>query len=281
MKFNDYECLAVEMGSFKLDGGPMFGVVPKILWEKKIPSDEKNLIPMKTRSLLIRGKGKNILIDTGLGGKLSEDLKQIYSVDENSINIDRALLKHRLTRSDITDVFITHLHFDHTGGSTSIKDGECVPTFPNATYYLQKDQWEAALHPNIRDASSYIQDNFIPLKKAKVLRLLDGPEMLFDNIEIIVTQGHTPGQQHVLVKGKTESLFFCADLIPTSAHIPIPWNMAYDISPLIIMKEKEKYLERALKENWILFFEHDPFIAAATIKTGKKGIVIDQIITID
>ena len=280
MNFGDYECFSIEMGSFYFDGGPMFGVVPKILWEKEIPADGNNLIHMKARSLLIQGNGKNILVDTGLGNKLSEKLKKIYGIEEYSTDLDRSLSEHELTCNDITDVIITHLHFDHTGGSTSVKNGKIVPTFPNATYYIQKDQWDAALNPNIRDISSFVKENFIPLEKSGVLKLLDGPIKLFDGIDILVTNGHTPGQQHPLVKGINNALFYCADLIPSSAHLPIAWHMAFDINPLIIMEEKEQFLGRALKENWILFFEHDPLVAAASIKHAKNGIIIDHNILI-
>ncbi|MDL1967780.1 MAG: MBL fold metallo-hydrolase [Deltaproteobacteria bacterium] len=280
MKFGNYECYSVEMGRFSLDGGPMFGVVPKALWEKKIASDNKNLIQLTTRSLLIKGEGRIILVDTGLGNKFSKKLKKIYKIDESSTDIDLALAKYELTCSDITDVIITHLHFDHTGGSTSIKDGNIVPTFANATYYLQKEHWEFAIKPNARDAASYIKENFMPLEEYGVLKLIDEQKELFKGIDIIVTQGHTHGQQHLLVKGKTNSLFFCADLIPTSAHLPYLWHMAYDNYPVTIVGEKKKFLNRALKEKWILFFEHDPDIGAASIRQGKKNIVINKKINI-
>ncbi len=280
MRFGDYECFAVETGRFAIDGGAMFGVVPKILWERKIPGDEKNLIPLQARSLLIQGKGKNILIDTGIGDKLSEKLKKIYQVDIDSANINMSLSKLGLTCSDITDVIITHLHFDHAGGSTSIIDGKAVPTFQNATYYIQKKQWEIANNPSVRDRASYMKENFMPLEEAGVLKLIDGPEELFKGIELIVTGGHTPGQQHPLINGKTKPLFFCADLIPTSTHLPIPWHMAYDNFPMILLNEKQKLLTRALKENWILFFEHDPYIAAASIKQGEKNIEIDSAVSL-
>jgi len=280
MRFGDYECFSVETGKFELDGGTMFGVVPKILWERKIPADEKNLIPMTMRSLLIQGKGKNILIDTGIGDKLSEKLKKIYKVDLDSANIDISLSKFGLTCNDITDVIITHLHFDHAGGSTSIIDGKAIPTFQNAIYYIQKKQWEIANNPCVRDTASYMKENFIPLQKSKVLTLIDGPQKIFNGIDIVVTDGHTPGQQHLLIKDKTKPLFFCADLIPTSAHLPVPWHMAYDNFPMILLNEKQNLLSRALKENWILFFEHDPYVAAASIKQGEKNIEIDSVVSI-
>jgi len=235
---------------------------------------------LTTRSLLIKGEGKTILVDTGLGNKFSEKLKKIYKIDEASTDIDLALAKYELTCSDITDVIITHLHFDHTGGSTSIKEGKTVPTFPNATYYLQKEHWESAIKPNAGDAASYMKEDFMPLEEYGVLKLIEGQKELFKGIDIIVTQGHALGQQHPLVKGKTNSLFFCADLIPTSAHLPYPWHMAYDNYPVTIVGEKEKFLNRALKEKWILFFEHDPDIVAAGIRQGEKNIEIDEKIDI-
>ena len=280
MKFGDYECSSVELGSFAIDGGATFGVVPKVLWEKKIPADEKNLIPMKARSLLIQGKGKNILVDTGPGNKLSEKLIKIYNLIKGSTDIDVSLSKHGLDCGDITDVIITHLHFDHIGGSTFIKDGIIAPTFPNATYYLQKDQFEAALNPGVRDVSSYMEENFMPLKEAGVLRLVEGPQELFCGIEIIVTMGHTSGQQHPLIKGEKNSLFFCADLIPTSAHLPVTWHMAYDNYPLILMEEKERLLSRALMENWVLFFQHDQNVAAATVRQKNNNVMIDHAVLI-
>lgn len=278
MKFGEYECSAIELGSFFLDGGAMFGVVPKILWEKKIPSDDNNLIPMKARSLLIRGKGRNILVDTGPGNKLSEKMKKQYGIDDGSIDANLSLSKHGLTCNDITDVIITHLHFDHAGGSTIIEKGSAVPAFQKAKYYIQKTQYETATNPGPGETSSYTKKDFVPLEESGVLKMLDGSCLFSDGIELLVTNGHTKGQQHPLIRGKSDSLFFCADLIPTSAHIPVSWHMAYDNYPLTIMREKEEILSRALKENWILFFEHDPHTAAATIRHGGRSIEPDKII---
>jgi glyoxylase-like metal-dependent hydrolase (beta-lactamase superfamily II) len=280
MEFGNYDCSSIELGDFVLDGGAMFGVVPKILWEKKIPADHNNFIPMKARSLLIRGNGKNILVDNGPGSKLSDKMKKNYRIDDQTTNINAILLKHQLTCEDITDVIISHLHFDHAGGSTIIKDNNIVPTFPAAKYYVQKSQFEAAINPGVKEAGSYFKENFMPLEKAGVLVILDGPSELFDDIEILISNGHTPGQQHPLIKGNDSSLFYCADLIPTSSHIPIPWHMAYDIEPLSILNEKQEILSRAVLENWILFFEHDPVVTAASVKKRDKGISIDKVITI-
>ncbi|HBN26408.1 MAG TPA: MBL fold metallo-hydrolase [Desulfobacteraceae bacterium] len=275
MRFGDYECSSILLDRFRGDGGAMFGVVPKILWSSKFPADSSNRISMTLNSLLIHGKGRNILVDTGYGNKLSEKEKKIYGIERGIIDFDKKLSKFGLTSNDITDVFITHLHSDHTGGATSLKGGKVVPTFPNAVYYIQKDQWEAAKNPNVRDKSGYCQDDFLPLETLKVLRLVNGPEKLFPGIDVFVTNGHTPGQQHLLIKGDTESLFFCADLFPTSAHLPVPWNMGYDLYPVTIMEEKEKFLKEAVKKNWIFFFEHDPEITGAYLKESKGKIVIN------
>lgn len=280
MKFGAYECTAIELGSFLLDGGAMFGVVPKILWEKKIPADDNNFIPMHARSLLIRGNGRNMLVDTGPGRKLSEKMKKQYGIDDHSTDANVSLSKHGLTCDDITDVIITHLHFDHAGGSTIFKNGNVVPAFPKAKYYIQKTQFETATNPGPGETSSFTKEDFVPLMESGVLEMFDESSLFSEDIEIIVTNGHTKGQQHPLIKGESVSLFFCADLIPTLAHIPVSWRAAYDNYPLTIMKEKEELLSRALKENWILFFEHDPYIAAATIRHGRRNMEPDEIIAL-
>jgi glyoxylase-like metal-dependent hydrolase (beta-lactamase superfamily II) len=280
MRFGEYECFSIETAEFVMDGGAMFGIVPKILWEKIYPADDRNRILLKSRSLLMKGKKRTILVDTGFGNKLPQRFKNNYQLNQKSDLMDSALSVYGLTRRDITDVIISHLHFDHAGGSTLIKKGKAVPAFPNALYHVQKEQWETAINPSARDLASYRKDDFIPLLKQGSLRLIDGTAELFKGIEVIVTHGHTPGQQHPLVRGDKNALFFCADLIPTVAHLPVPWHMAFDSRPLDLIKEKEKLLARALKEHWILFFEHDSHIAAASIREDEKYMKIDRIVSI-
>ena len=281
MKFGSYDCFTLEMDSFLLDGGAMFGVVPKSLWEKKIPADALNRIPMQARSLVIRGNDKIILVDTGIGDKLPAKFKTIYDIQASVTSMAERLAPFGLTVDDFTDVILTHLHFDHAGGSTALVNGNVVPTFPNAVYHVQQTQWELACHPSVRDRSSYIPDNFMPLLAQKMLNIVNGPVTdFFDCIDLIVTDGHSMGQQHPLIKGEDNALFFCADLIPTSAHIPTAWHMGYDNHPLNIMDEKDAILSRALEENWILCFEHDPVVAAASVREERGMAVIDQVVVL-
>ncbi len=269
MKFGRYDCAAVEMDAFLLDGGAMFGVVPKTLWEKKIPADLQNRIPMTARSLIIRGHNRTILVDAGIGDKLSAKLKKVFGMGKTPGSMDARLAALGLTAEDITDVVLTHLHFDHAGGCTAVQNNAIVPAFPHATYHIQKSQWELACHPSLRDRSGFIADDFMPLYAQKVLNIIDGPtDDLFEGICLMVTHGHTAGQQHPLIKGDGRSLFFCADLIPTAAHLPLTWHMGYDNLPLTLLEEKRQVLKRALSEDWILCFPHDPRVAAAFI-SGK------------
>ncbi|MCU0599282.1 MAG: MBL fold metallo-hydrolase [Desulfobacterales bacterium] len=281
MRFGKYECVAVILDSFLLDGGAMFGVVPKPLWEQKIPADGANRIPMKARSLLIRGNGRVIVVDTGIGDKLSQKFKSIYAIEPGGDSMDDRLARFGIRSEDITDVILSHLHFDHCGGSTRNEKERPVPAFPNAVYHLQKGQWDFALNPSIRDRSSYMAENYQPLLDHKQLNLIDGgTDTLFDGIRIIVTHGHTPAMQHPLVTGENSSLFFCADLIPTSAHLPLAWTMSYDNHPLTLMEEKAGICSHALVEDWILFFAHDPLIAGARIRQKGQGVVVDQAVAL-
>ncbi len=236
MKIGPYELQAFEHGEFKLDGGAMFGVVPKVLWEKTNPADEKNRIDMALRSLLIRGEGRVILVDTGIGNKLPEKLRAIYAVDESRLSTEKALAQAGLTAEDVTDVILTHLHFDHAGGATRLNEkGQVVPTFPNATYYVQKGQYAWGKKPSERDRASFFPENYVPLEEAGQLKILEGSQELFPGIEVRALFGHTPAMQVVRVSDGSQTLLYCADLIPTASHIPLPWIMAYDLNPLLTL----------------------------------------------
>jgi glyoxylase-like metal-dependent hydrolase (beta-lactamase superfamily II) len=275
MKIGKYKLSVIESGFFGLDGGAMFGIVPKPLWEKSNPSDEANRIKLSTHHLLLENGNRKIIIDTGMGDKWDEKLKNIYAVDEN-VSIQSALDKNGLKVEDITDVILTHLHFDHTGGSTVKNNGKLEPAFPNAKYYVQKQNYDWGINPSQRDKGSYLIENFKPLYEEGVLNFINGNESFDDEIEFIVVNGHTFGQQMVKVSDGSSTILFCADLIPTVSHIPLPYIMGYDLQPLVTLEEKKKYLNIAIDENWKLFFGHDPEIAFATIKKLDKGYFSDK-----
>ena len=221
MKIGKIRIEPMEYGRFKLDGGAMYGVVPKVLWEKYSPANDRNQIQMALRGMIIKTESRNILVDTGVGNKMSEKLNKIYAVDFSHYSLADSLHKLNLNFGDITDVILTHLHFDHTGGATGKKeDGSIVPTFPNATYYVQKKQYDWAISPSDRDLASYFPENFVPLNEANVLQILAGEEELFPGIFLIPIHGHTPGQQLVKISQAGETLLYCGDLIPTASHIP-------------------------------------------------------------
>jgi len=272
MKIGPYNLHAIETGEFALDGGAMFGIIPKVLWEKKIPADEKNRITLRLRALLISGDGKNILVDDGIGTKDDDKFANIYKVDHSRFTLESSLSKYNLTCGDITDVILTHFHFDHAGGSTKLdKSGKIVPAFPNATYHIQRRNLEWAKDPSEKDHASFTRANFEPLIEAGILRELDGPCTLFPGIEIVVVEGHTEAQQLVKISDGKTTLLYCGDLIPTSAHVPTPWIMGYDNHPITTLSEKKNILEKAVSEKWILFFEHCPIMAACRPVKTQKG----------
>ncbi len=279
MKIGNYELFSIETGRFALDGGAMFGIVPMPLWKKLNPPDERNRITLAARALLLKGNGKIILIDNGNGSKFSDKQIDIYRLDTNHSNLENSLSNIGVTFSDVTDVILTHLHFDHAGGSTKKENGEIIPAFPNATYYVQKKHWERSQHPNEKDRGSFMYDDFMPLKNSGVLELLEGNEKVFPNISFMICDGHTDAQQLPKISDGTTTLLYCCDMIPTTAHIPVPYIMAYDLRPLTTLEEKKTILKLASEENWILYFEHDPKIATAKVVQTEKGIVLsDEII---
>ena len=295
MQLAKFEIYPVLDGFFRLDGGAMFGVVPKVFWQKTNPADKANRILLALRCCLIHTHNELVLIDTGIGNKFQGKFEDIYQV-KKEIYLEKSLKELGYKPEDITIVINTHLHFDHCGGNTSLDaNGKIVPTFPNAKYYVQKAEREAAINPDKRSKASYLKEDFLPLQTAGLLHLVDGDKKITDGIEVIKTVGHTYGHQVVLVsskdshrdteenpvnpvKRKSESLIFWGDLIPTTSHLNLPYLMSYDLFPLQTMEMKERLLTRALKENWVSFFEHDPKIAMANLFQENDRIKIKSVI---
>ncbi len=283
LKIADYELHPVPTGEFALDGGAMFGTVPKVLWEKSNPSDDKNRIKMEARGLLLKGK-KNILIDCGngsdfvakYGDKLGNKFSELYKIEVGGSSLTGSLQKQGLKPEDIDIVILTHLHFDHAGGATTEKNGKVVPTFPNAQYYVQKKNLEAAQKPNLREKASYYAANFQPLIDAGRLTLLDGPSEITPGITTWISNGHTQGHQMVHITDGKTTVIYCGDVVPTSSHVRLPWVMGYDLNPLLLIEEKNKYLGQAVKENAYLFFEHDPYCDLAKIKEMNGDFAVEQ-----
>ena len=271
----------LETGAFALDGGAMFGVVPKNIWSRTNPPDDENRIDMALRILLIRSKEKNMLVDTGIGTKWDEKYAQIYRIDHSQHSLEGALAAHGLKPEQITDIILTHLHFDHVGGCTYKEGDQIKLTFPNAVHYIQKAHWEWARHPVEKDRASFLSENISPLEQAHV-QWLEGEKELYPGIHILISHGHTQSQQVVKISDGKKTVLYCGDLIPTSSHIPIPFIMGYDNMPLVIMEEKRNILDQAVQGSWILCFEHDPKVKAGTVtKDPKKGrYALKEVVTI-
>ncbi len=262
MKIGDWEISSFVSCEFKLDGGAMFGVVPKTLWSKVAPADAENRIEMVMRSMVIRGADKTILVDVGCGFGYGDKWTKIYAL-ENNTRMKEGLQSLNLAPEEITDVIITHLHFDHGGGVASPDGDEWRLTFPQATHHVQRLQWEHALDPNPRDRASYFRERIEILEP--VLEIHDGEWPLVPGIEVLTFHGHTPGQHLPKVTGDGKTVFYCGDLIPMAAHLPTPYIMAYDLQPELSMVEKSLILKIAAAESWVLFFEHDPNIEACQV----------------
>lgn len=280
MRLGSYEIHAIETGRFALDGGAMFGVVPKNLWNRTNPADEQNRITLAARCLLLlHDDGRKVLIDNGLGHKFDEKLVSIYQIDHTEYTLERSLAHHGLTPNDITDMILTHLHFDHAGGSTvKTAEGRIVPTFPQATYYVQKNHLVHARNPTEKDRASFFKSDFEPVIEAGRLHELDGESCPLPNIRFFVAHGHSPYQQLPILSDSVHTLFFCGDLVPTATHVQVPYVMAYDNQPLVTIREKKDILGRAFDEQWTLVFEHDPQISAARIRRDEKGYRIDEVV---
>ncbi|MBN8570387.1 MAG: MBL fold metallo-hydrolase [Ignavibacteria bacterium] len=277
MKIGDYNLHSIQTGLFKLDGGAMFGVVPKNLWTKTNPSDEMNRIDMCTRALLFDNGKRKILVDTGIGYKLAEKINKIYEVDFSKYTLEKSLSDIGLKREDITDVLLTHLHFDHAGGNTYYdEEHQLQIAFPNATYHVQKKHYEWALNPTERDKASFFPENYKILEDKKVLKFYNGEEKFDEIITLCPVNGHTSNMQLIKASDGETTLFYLADLIPTAGHVPLAYIMGYDLFPLTTLEEKRKYLKNISEENWTVFFEHDPYNEAAKIGLGDKGYFVKE-----
>ena len=271
MKIGKYEISSLDSGTIGLDGGAMFGVVPKKLWKSTNPHDERNRVTLATRLLLMEFGSKKILVDTGTGNNWDEKFTDRYRVDNSESSLETSLAKKNIDKEEITDVILTHLHFDHTGGATKKEGDKFVPAFPNATYHVQAKHLEWALAPSEKDKASFVEDRFIPLLEEGVLNQIDGDALLDEGIELICDHGHTFYQQLVKISDGNSTLFYAADLIPFSAHIALPYVMAYDLMPLETIKQKKKVLSHAVEEDWLIFFQHDPYYTYAKIELTDKG----------
>jgi len=262
----------IETENFKVDGGAMFGVIPKPMWQKVYPADENNMCNLANRLLLIEVKDRKILVDAGIGNKHDEKfLSHIYVNGEG--NLHKSLEKKGVSTSDITDVVFTHLHWDHCAGATYYNTNrELCLTFPNAQYWVSESQWEWALNPNAREKAAFQDENLIPLQQSGRLNLIEQNTVLYDKIELRIYDGHTIGMISLILHGENSVLAVPADLIPTAAHIPLPWISAYDIQPMVLLKEKTDFLNEAWEKEWILFFEHDINTECCTLEKTNKGI---------
>ena len=277
MKFGDWKVTPCVAGRFGLDGGAMFGVVPRTMWGRLLPPDELNRVPMVIRVLLIEGHGRTIIVDVGAGAGHSEKHRQIYAFEDTD-HLRDLVRAAGVDPASITDVMLTHLHFDH-GAGTAEPDGDGWRlVFPGVRHHVQKSQWEHALHPNVRDRASYYDERIRILESERVLEIHDGPWSLGPGFDLLVFDGHTPGQQLPLVGGPGGKMFFCGDLFPFHHHVPPPWVMSYDLFPVTAMEEKARILERAAAEEWVFLFEHDAQVESCRIvRDGKKFAVAELV----
>ncbi len=280
----------IHTGNFKLDGGAMFGVVPKAIWHKLNPADENNLCTWAMRSLLIEDGNKLILIDTGIGNKQDEKFFSHYYLHGDN-SLEKSLAQKGFHKNDITDVILTHLHFDHVGGAIERVDGNLVPAFRNATYWSNKQHWAWAITPNAREKASFLKENILPIQESGQLHFIEtGTTNTIDTlahanisnqVDILFVNGHTESMMLPRITYKNHIIVFMADLLPSAAHIPLPYIMGYDMFPLQTLHEKTIFLQEAVTNNYTLFFQHDPVHECCTLKNTEKGIRPNEYITLD
>lgn len=272
----------IDTGYFKLDGGAMFGVVPRVLWEKLNPPDENNLCTWALRCLLIESGRRLVLIDTGIGNKMDVRFRSHFH-PHGDTDLIKSLQKAGVDRTDITDVILTHLHFDHCGGAVMLnKSGKPQITFPNAVYWTSARQWDWALDPNPRERASFLKDNLLPIEASGQLQFTESNDMKIKGLSLEYVYGHTEAMLICHISGyKDRTISYAADLVPSRHHIAMPYVMAYDIRPLETLTEKAVFLERAIENDHILFFEHDPDVACCTLKRTNRGIAWDECFRLD
>lgn len=271
----------INTGNFKLDGGAMFGVVPKSIWNKINPSDENNMCDWAMRCLLIEDEGRLILVDNGIGDKQDQKFFSYYYLHGED-TLDSSLSRHGFHRDDITDVFLTHLHFDHCGGSIVRQGDQLVPAFKNASYWSNEKHWDWAVHPNDREKASFLRENILPIQESGQLKFIDTPAetsagrlgttSFTENISIRFVSGHTESMMLPQITYKDKTIVYMADLLPSAGHIPIPYIMAYDMFPLTTLQEKKSFLSEAVEGNYILYFEHDYKNECCRLQQTEKGI---------
>jgi glyoxylase-like metal-dependent hydrolase (beta-lactamase superfamily II) len=263
----------INTGFFKLDGGAMFGVVPKSIWHKLNPADENNLCTWSMRCLLVQDNNRLILIDNGIGDKQDAKFLGHYHLHGDD-TLDTSLKRHGFHRDDITDVFLTHLHFDHCGGSIERKDDKLVPAFKNATYWSNLRHWEWATQPNDREKASFLKENILPIEESGQLKFIEPTDgtAFTENISVRFVHGHTEAMMLPQIKFKGNTIVYMADLLPSVAHIPVPYIMAYDMFPLTSLQEKKSFLAEAVENNYILYFEHDRQFECCTLQATEKGV---------
>ena len=264
---------SINAGYFKLDGGAMFGVVPKSIWNKINPADENNLCSWAMRCLLIEDGNRLILVDNGIGDKQDAKFLSHYHLHGED-TLDSSLKKNGFNKDDITDVFLTHLHFDHCGGSIEKDGDELVPAFKNATYWSNENHWKWATNPNDREKASFLKENILPIQQSRQLEFIDTMDEIefAKNIHVRFVSGHTESMMLPQIQYKDKTIIFMADLLPSTFHIPVPYIMAYDTRPLETLREKKQFLNEALQKKFLLFFEHDPVIECCNLKLTDKGI---------
>jgi glyoxylase-like metal-dependent hydrolase (beta-lactamase superfamily II) len=269
----------INTGLFKLDGGAMHGVVPKSMWNKANPADENNMCTWAMRCLLMEENNKLILIDTGMGNKQDEKFFSHFQPHGDD-SLEKSLNTLGFSTNDITDVFLTHLHFDHCGGAIK-RDGEkLVPAFKNAIYWSNETHWNSALQPNAREKASFLIENILPIQESGQLQFIDHKEGISftDNMEIRFVNGHTDSMMLPLINYNGQKIFYCADLVPSAAHISLPWVMGYDMRPLDTLNEKQKVFNEALENNWLLFFEHDRVNELGSLQQTEKGARLNELL---